>query len=151
MTSLLATAEAFFRQEGWAFERAKDEGILRLGFSGQSGRWLCFVEVKEALSQVVFVSTSTEPVEKPQVPAVAEFLMRLNSELVVGGFDLDYDTGHFRFRTALDSEGSSSWAPLFKNIVMLNVASFDRFAPGVKEVQAGASPKAVAARLLRGL
>lgn len=146
MATLLETASAFFTQERWVFDTAKDAPVLRLGFEGKSGRWRCFLEAKEAMAQLVFFSVREGAVPDARKTAVAELLMRINCRLNVGNFELNFDDGLVRFRSGLDVEGVTSVAPLLKGLTLLNVATMDKYLPAIEHVVRGEHPvKALAA------
>ncbi|MBX7099513.1 MAG: YbjN domain-containing protein [Myxococcaceae bacterium] len=146
MAILLETAKAFFTQERWAFDAAKDAAVLRLGFEGKAGRWRCFLEAKEPVAQLVFFSVRDGAVPDGRRAAVAELLMRLNCRLNVGNFELNFDDGLVRFRTGLDVEGVAPVAPLLRGLTLLNVATMDKYLPAIEQVVRGEHPvKALAA------
>ena len=140
MPTLLEASEAFFAKEKWVVDRAKDAPILRLAFQGKHGRWRCFLEAKEPLSQVVFFSVKDPPVPEPRRAAVAELFMRINCRLNVGNFELNFNDGVARCRSGIDVEGAADVTPLVRNLAMLNVATFDKYLPALEAVISGEQP-----------
>lgn len=125
--------------------------MLRLGFDGEHGRWMCFVEAKETLGQLVFFSVWPEPVPLEQRDAVAEYLMRVNCGLNVGNLELNFDDGMVRCRTGLDVEGQGLSEPLLHNLTLLNVATLDKYLPGLQAVLGGAAPAEAHAQVVASL
>lgn len=143
---LLETAEAFFAKEQWVADRAKDAPVLRLAFQGKNGRWRCFLEAKEQLSQLVFFSVKDPPVPEERRAAVAELFMRINCRLNVGNFEVNFNDGIARCRSGIDVEGVGDVTPLVRNLAMLNVATMDKYFAALEGVIAGEAPmKALAA------
>ena len=140
MPTLLESAEAFFAKEKWVADRATDAPILRLAFQGKNGRWRCFLEVKEKLSQLVFFSVRDPAVPEARRAAVAELFMRINCRLNVGNFELNFNDGMARFRCGIDVEGAADVTPLVRNVAMLNVATFDKYLPALDAVLNGEPP-----------
>lgn len=138
--SLLQTAKTFFEQQHWRFEQAPDEPILKLGFAGQNGRFLCLFEAKEELSQVAFYAVRPGPIQASRHAAVAELFMRINCTLRVGAFELNFDTGMARFRTGVDLEGVQDPVAVIQNLVLMTVATMDNYAPALAKVANGQSP-----------
>ena len=135
--SILSSVEDFFRAEDWVFERVESRSILRLRFQGQNDQWLCLAEVRESLRQLVFYSIGPAKMPEARRGEVCEFLMKVNYELAVGCFDLDFDDGEVRFRTSLDVEGCELTAALIRNAVYTNVLTMDRYLPGMMAVLEG--------------
>ncbi len=137
---LLETAKVFFQQQGWRFEPAVDEPILKLGFEGQNGRFLCLFEAKEEVSQVAFYVVRPGPIEPSKRAAVAELFMRINCTLRVGAFELHFDTGMARFRSGVDLENVTDAATVIRNLVLMSVATMDNYAPALSGVLNGQTP-----------
>jgi hypothetical protein len=138
---LLDVAKAFLSAKRWAFDQAKNEPVLRLGFVGKTARWPCFIEAKEPLGQLVFFSVRDQPVPGPKRAAVAELAMRINVQLNVGAFELNFDDGIFRLRSGIDVEGHGLDAALMSNLALLNVATMDKYLPALEAVLNGESPQ----------
>lgn len=114
--------------------------MLKLGFEGKNGRFLCFFEAKEAVAQVVFFSVRPGPIEKSRYAAVAELFMRINCRLNVGAFEFNLDNGMARFRTGVDLEGVQDPIVVIRNIVFMNVTTMDKYAPLLEAVVKGQAP-----------
>ena len=54
-----------------------------------------------------------------------------------GNFELDFEDGEFRYKTSLDLEGLEPNPALFVPMVYANVATMDRYLPGVLSVMYG--------------
>lgn len=149
MAALFETVRRFFEAGGW--EPAPLEGrpsALRLACQGRSGAWTCVVDVIEDAQQVVFLSVA--PVRAPleRRHAVAEFITRANYGIILGNFEMDFEDGEVRYKTALDVEGDELTDALLRNIVLANIQAMDLYLPGLLAVIYGdRAPAQVVAEL----
>lgn len=134
MGPLFDTMIAFFEHDGWPFDRLEEMPAIRTGFSGENGKWLCFAHVREELEQFVFYSVLPVNVPPPRRAAVAEFITRANSGMIIGNFEMDYSDGEVRYKTSVDVEGSSLTLPLVRQLVYANVSTVDHYLPGLMSV-----------------
>ncbi|HVU14417.1 MAG TPA: YbjN domain-containing protein, partial [Phototrophicaceae bacterium] len=134
------TVITFLDQDGWPYEQ-EVEGGLRTAFGGKNGRWECYIGVSESRQQITVLSIC--PLEAPPElhAAVAEFLHRANYGLLVGNFELDFNSGRVQCRTGIDVQGGTLTTALVKNLLYLNVLLMDRYLPGITAViDDGAAP-----------
>ena len=142
MPALIDIAKAFLTSKGWVYDTSSEAAVLRLGFDGRGGRFPCYVECHEELGQLVFFCLRPGSVPAAQRPKVAEYLMRVNCRLNVGGFELNFDDGTVRFRSGIDVEGRGLDAVLLSHLALLSVATMDKFMPGIDAVLAGTAAQA---------
>ncbi|MDI6709167.1 MAG: YbjN domain-containing protein [Bacillota bacterium] len=141
MGHLLETLLDYFRQEQWVYTQIEDEPILHSMFTGKNGRLPFIAEVKEDLDMVVFYSYC--PVKAPENTrdSVAEFLTRANYGLLVGNFEMDYSDGEVRYKTVIARAGDFLSKDLISHLVYTNLATMDRYLPGLMGViYGGLSP-----------
>lgn len=65
--------------------------------------------------------------------AIAEFLTRANSGMIVGNFELDADR-EIRYKTSVDVKGARLSSALIEQIVYANVAMMDKYLPEIMSV-----------------
>jgi hypothetical protein len=149
VNALLEVARGWFQSEDWGYSEAQGRPILRAQFSGKNAEWTCFLHAEERFQQFIFYSECPKIAPGPRRHAVAEFLMRVNFSLTVGNFEIDPDDGHIRFRTSIDVEGLAEVPrSLIASVVMTNVATMDRFYPGIEGVLGGGAPREMLKRCL---
>jgi hypothetical protein len=138
---------AFFQGEGIEVEAAEG-GILRVAFSGENGRFLCFVRADEDIG--VFAFYSLAPIEVPpeRMALALELVARLNWGHALGNLELDVDSGQLRFKTSIDVENEVLTEGLVANAVYDNVASLDRVLPAITAVVVKGTPVPEALRAL---
>jgi hypothetical protein len=63
-----------------------------------------------------------------------EYLARANFSLIIGNFEIDFDSGEVRFKTSIDVEGDELTYALFKPVVYANLFLTERYLPGLQAV-----------------
>lgn len=134
---LLAKVMAFLAEDEWKYEQVQGTTILRMAFKGDNGQWTVIVQSKEVQGQVLFYSISAQSVENGRREAVAEYLHRANYGRPLGNFEMDFDDGEVRFKTSIDVEGAELTPTQIRNLIYVNVVTFDRYLPGLNSVIAG--------------
>lgn len=136
-TSLLTTVKSFFKNENWVFEEVENQTILRMFFQGKNGEWLCLAEVKEELELFIFYSVSSTKAPEGCRESLTSLLMGINSDLAIGGFELDFQDGDIRFRSSISAKGTSLDETLIKNLVYANVLTMDKYLPKINRLIEG--------------
>lgn len=138
----------FFREDDWRYSQIKDEPVLGMGFSGKNGTWNCFARAREEQEQLVFYSVCSVNAPENKRAAVAEYLTLANYGLIIGNFELDFRDGEIRYKTSIDVEDAELTQALIRNLVYTNVATMDRYLPGLlKVIYGGADPDEAIAEL----
>jgi len=124
----------FFTEDDWPFTKIKGEPVLRMAFQGENGKWTCYAKARVEQQQFVFYSIC--PVNAPENKrlAIAEFLTRANSGMIIGNFELDFADGEIRYKTSIDVKGDFLSFELIKQLVYANVTMMDEYLPGIMSV-----------------
>jgi hypothetical protein len=124
----------FFKEDDWPFVQIEGKPILQMLFQGENGKWTCYARARVEQEQFIFYSVC--PVNAPENKrlAVAEFLTRANSGMIIGNFELDFADGEIRYKTSIDVEGNSLSSALIKRLVYANVTMMDEYLPGIMSV-----------------
>jgi len=124
----------FFQEDGWPFVQVEGEPLLQMVFQGENGKWTCYAKARDDPEQFVFYSVC--PVNAPDSKrlAVAEFLTRANSGMIIGNFEMDFEEGEIRYKTSIDVEDDSLSSALIKRLVYANVMMMDGYLPGIMSV-----------------
>ena len=139
---------AFFKADEWGHAVTDDGRVLLAPFDGDYGRINVLATTREEEQQILVYSTFPSATAEERRAAMAELLMRLNWDLVIGGFEVDFKDGEVRYKTSLDIEGGELTDAMLRNLLYANVLTADRCRPAIIAVQGGASP-ADALRLLK--
>ena len=150
MGAIFDTMTQFFSEDNWRFEQLEDQPILRLGFSGDHGKWTCYAQAREEHQQFVFYSVCPLNAPEEKRLATAEFLTRANYGLVIGNFEMDFADGEIRYKTSIDVEDDRLVPALVRNLVHVNVLMMDRYLPGMMAVIYGGRSPAEAIAQIEG-
>jgi hypothetical protein len=138
----------FFDEEQWNYQKLEGKPIIRAGFRGDHGTWVCFVRIDEEKKQFLFHSSLGLNIPQPQRAPVVEFITRVNYSLALGNFEMDLDNGDIRFRTSVVTPEGELTVDIVRGLVYANVYAIDHFFPGVMAVlHGGISPEAALARV----
>jgi hypothetical protein len=127
----------FFKQDDWPIVQLEGKPILQMAFQGENEKWTCYAKARVEQEQFVFYSVC--PVNAPENKrlAIAEFLTRANSGMIIGNFELDFADGEIRYKTSIDVQGDFLSFELIKQLVYANVTMMDEYLPGIKSVIEG--------------
>ena len=124
----------FFQQDEWPFYPVERQPVLQTAFEGKNGKWACFARAREQQQQMVFYSICPVNVPEHKLMAVAEFLTRANSGMILGNFELNFAEGEISYKTSIDVEGDRLSFALIKRLVYANVTMMDAYWPGIMSV-----------------
>ncbi len=137
----------FFREDQWNFQQLDDKPVIRAGYRGERGTWVCFARVDEENQRFLFHSIMGLNIPLQFRPAVVEYLTRVNYGLPIGNFEMDFDTGDVRFKTSVETPERELTVSMVRVLVYANVRNMDHYFPGVLSVvHGGLSPAAALAR-----
>ncbi|MFM6002784.1 MAG: YbjN domain-containing protein, partial [Sphaerospermopsis kisseleviana] len=124
----------FFTADDWPFIKLSGQPALQISFQGKNGKWNCYARAREEQQQFVFYSIC--PVNAPEEKrlAVAEFITRANSGMMIGNFELDFNDGEISYKTSIDVEGDRISSAFIKRLVYANVMMMDEYLPGILSV-----------------
>ncbi|MDZ8065578.1 MAG: YbjN domain-containing protein [Nostoc sp. DedQUE08] len=140
----------FFQADDWPFVQLPGQPALQILFQGENGKWNCYARARSEQNQFVFYSIC--PVNSPENKrlAVAEFLTRANSGMMIGNFELDFTDGEISYKTSIDVEGDRLSFALIQRVVYANVTMMDEYLPGIMSVIYGnVSPEEAIAKIER--
>jgi hypothetical protein len=138
---LFEAVRLFFLDEGWEWEAvANAEGVFRTIYDGQNGSWMCYTRILQDLDQVLFYSACPVTVPTSALNSMMEYLCRVNNDLSLGNFELDFAHSAVRFRTSVDVTDVGLAPLLFRNLVYQNLAVMDLYLSEILAVIAGSEP-----------
>lgn len=125
---------AYFEEEEWNIAGTAGGPTLMLNYRGDNDDWQCYATFDENDNFVSFYSEAPLVVPSEKRLAVAELLTRINFGLVVGNFEMDFDSGLVRYKTALDLNEVELEYGLLRGLVEPNVTLTDYYLPALKLV-----------------
>lgn len=147
--SILRSICDFLDAEGVRYEADEPAQAVRFFFTTEAAGWMVSVHHFTELQQVVAASHFPSVVPPELRDAVMEYAIRVNNELLVGGFDVDLDAGHVRFRTGMDLDDIDVNASLVRNLLYANISGMDMYLQGLNRVAFGGMAPADAVALVR--
>lgn len=127
-----AVTEAL-RSHNWKSEILNEKWV-RLNLVGDNSVYQLTMLADEQL-QTVTLRIGTYYRVPEQLRLVAcEFLNRVNCELRIGSFQLDYDDGEVIFRAGIDVEGGSLAPTMVNSLIDAGIWAYDWYYPGLMRV-----------------
>ncbi|MFK7929671.1 MAG: YbjN domain-containing protein [Myxococcota bacterium] len=128
MSATIDTVRAFLNEQEWVHELTDTQSAVRMRFRGANEGWTVLVqEVGEEGGKLVCYSLPSDRVPEGRRLAAAETITRLNSGLILGNFEMEYETGIVRYKTSADFRGHEVTTGLVGHLVFTNVIMVDRY------------------------
>ncbi len=124
----------FLEIDGWVHKEIEYRRVLGLGIEGQNGRFDCYAVAREEEKQLTVYSIFPVKVPQPKRYTVAAFITMLNYGIIIGNFEMNFYDGEIRYKTSLDVDGDRLTPALIKHLVYTNVATLDKYLPGVMSI-----------------
>jgi hypothetical protein len=136
MSKIANAVQEFLKEMEWEWKEL-DQTRYRLTVPGNDGGWTWVVGWEEDDSFVGCYSFSPLRVPTKNRPAVAEYLMRANSGLRLGNFEMDYSDGEVSFKTSAPTKSIEPDKEFIKTLAISNFSSMERYLPGLMGVAFG--------------
>ena len=146
--SVMETIGQFLREEEVGFEQDDELKVIRFLFSNEAAGWTVTIHYLEDAAQIVVLSHLSSTVAEEFRSVVAEFVLRANCDLLVGGFDFGLDDGLVRFRTAMDIDDLDVTTQFVRNLIYSNVSTMDLHITALNRLAHGGANVAEAFQLL---
>lgn len=147
-SNIFAEMINFFQADDWPFVELPVQPALQIPFQGENGRWNCYARTRSEQNQFVFYSICPVNAPENKRQAIAEFITRANSGMMIGNFELDFNDGEISYKTSIDVEGDRLSFALIQRVVYANVTMMDEYLPGMMSVIYGnVSPEEAIAQI----
>jgi hypothetical protein len=117
MKQLQTIVKEFLDAQDWFYQETT--GQIDFPIEVEDYRLFCSLHILEENQQVVFYSLFPIKIPKNKTIAVIILLNQINSETVLGNFELDTE-GNVRCRTSIDVENTTLNAELLENMLLGN-------------------------------
>ena len=124
--------ERFLDDYGWPISKLEDRNVFTGVFQGDDGRWMFYIEPREETGQCAFTPFSR--CMQGMNINVIEFLMRINSGLPVGNFEMDFEDGEIKFKTYVDVGYGELDDTLLRQVIEGNITVMNTYYQGIKEI-----------------
>jgi hypothetical protein len=149
MTDLLQMAAAFFTERQWPNTLIERPRAVEITHAWSGIPFKSRATVTGGGPSFLYHSLCPERATPDRRAAVAEYLLRVNAVTLVGGFELDWDEGEIRFRTAIDLRGTPMTDALMSGVVYPNHQAMTDWLPHLIAVVHGEQAPAEAFREAR--
>jgi hypothetical protein len=133
----MKTIEAGFELYNWQCERIEERNAVRSVFNGRSTSYQVFVMRMLGEGLYRFVILSPLQVEPAQMGAMSEFLHRLNGNLPLGAFELDFNNRGLRWTSSVETNGDTMPPHWIGNSMQRGLTSFETVWPELLAVAEG--------------
>lgn len=133
----MKTIEAGFELYNWQCERIEERNAVRSVFNGRSTSYQVFVMRMLGEGLYRFVILSPLQVEPAQMAAMSEFLHRLNGNLPLGAFELDFNNRGLRWTSSVETNGDTMPPHWIGNSMQRGLTSFETVWPELLAVAEG--------------
>ena len=132
MDTLQSCTLNYLRELGCAFRTAPESNLFMFSVQGRHGIFPVLLYAREPY--LVCLARYPKEVPDERRLEVAEYLHRANYGLLLGSFEMDYDRGEVRYRTALLSEGEQPAYGVLDRYIQMPAAMLDRYAAGMEGI-----------------
>lgn len=111
------------------FDGEPEGGLIVAEIGGDHGNWKMYVQITDddEARRVVIHATLPARIPEGNRLKVAELLTRINYDLIVGNFELDFDEGEVLFKTTLDLADGQLTQAMFERMYMLNAQTTNEY------------------------
>jgi hypothetical protein len=125
-----------------------DPAVLCAPFVLGSGRLMLLCHCQEEAQRLIVQAVFPFQVPVARRAAMAEFMARVNYEIAVGAFEMDYNDGEVSFRAGVDVSGDRLTPALVRNVVGCSLMTSDHFFAGLAALAVGGLPPTMALDLV---
>lgn len=135
MAILLDQVKATFDAAGWEYVPVEGRDVVTAAFEAHHTKVSLYVQAFEEMGAVSVVAEASLAATAPAMAKVGETLMRVNQQLTVGNFEMDWDRGMIFFRvTNLFGNADAATPELLGSLVRAGVVEMDRMTPYLAEI-----------------
>jgi hypothetical protein len=136
-TALLGELKRVFVENGWPFSEVRGAQVLVSDLSGPLGTWKFYAQVVDEQDLILLYSVCPLRVPPDRRSEVSQFLTGANYGLAAGNFELDFEDGEIRYKTALHLQGDGLDRTIVKRLVRSNGLAMETYLPGIGAVVTG--------------
>ena len=130
----------YFSTAEWSVRAHEAEGVIETAFKGEHGKWTCAARVIAESGHLLFYSLSPMDAAPDMIAPLNELMTRANYGLILGNFEVNLDSGAFRYKTSMQVDSDAPSRSLLESLFVTNVLTMDRYLPAVHRLlYAGAS------------
>lgn len=127
--TMLETVKGFFNESRWNFNLISEKSAIYFTYQGENGKWVVIFSVHEATKQLAVYSLYPDKIQKCSQLRLAELASRINTKLLAGNFEMDFDNDDLRYRVGLDVRNCKMTSALIKQLLVNNIRVMDYYLP----------------------
>jgi hypothetical protein len=127
----------YFAHQDWQINPVESGPGMNWAFRGENGEWYGQTWWFTDVEQLLVYSICPLPIPEPSRAGVAELVLLVNSQLVIGCLEFDSAIGQVRFRTGISVPESDLTEAVIDRSVRANVLTLDRYLPALVRAAAG--------------
>lgn len=128
--SIMSVIKQYLEEDKLTY-REVDERMVQANFQGKHLSYQVMLVAHEDQRRAVFHTTVPLRVQPEQRLLVAEYLCRANYGLILGNFELDFESGAIRYKTSTCVDGGELTTGMVKTLLHINLSTTDRYAKGL--------------------
>lgn len=133
----LDRVRGYFANQDWPVQPVESGPGLNWAYRGENGEWYGQTWWFDDVEQLLVYSVCPLPIPEPTRAQVAQLVLAVNSELLIGCLEFDPDYGQVRFRTGLGIDRDDLTDSVIDRAVRTNVLTLDRYLPALVRTAAG--------------
>ena len=123
---MLNKIKKYLSDNNWKFSTPEnDKSLIFFGLITDNGKFQCVIDVNEKDKKIIFYSVYPFYVPNSLKSSLAEILTRINHNLFLGNFELDFDDGEIRFKTSVIYEDTKVTTKMIDHLIRANIFSLD--------------------------
>lgn len=130
---LTEIVEQFLTKESWHFQYDNEHHFFDLASNGDNGSWVTRVVVYEQERDLLIYSFLSVKVPEKKRATVAELLLRINADLFLSSFQIDFDTGEVVLKNSISMMDGFFTSDMFGKLFYANLYSFDEYLPAIMQ------------------
>jgi len=117
-----------------------DQVVLSLGIGLENGRCDAYVDMRIQDNQVIVLTVCPTIIPENKRERASEFITRANANLIIGCFDLNFNSGQIRYKSNyIFDETSEKPEEIFMKHLYTTFNMMDKYLPGIMSVVFGNS------------
>ncbi|MFN0049693.1 MAG: YbjN domain-containing protein [Cytophagales bacterium] len=124
---MLELVKAFLLSQGWQYSQPDTKNTFLFGLTLEKGKFQCYLQVDEEEFSLSFYSFIGVNCPENKLIALSELLNRINYEVFLGNFEMDFTDGEIRFKTNLSFASITPSLPLIEELIFTNLNTIDKY------------------------
>ena len=142
--------EEFLTEDDWNYEPMDEYGVFRMGVNLDCKLKSARVFVNVHPESFAVISVPPIAADEDSKAAAVEFITRANYGMNIGNFEMDYNDGEIRFKTAVLCSDTIPTFEQVKDAIYINVITLERYCDALTMVIYGMMTPDAAIKLVEG-